>query len=163
MADSTSNSVTIVNNSNDTILGGLLCHTIGVPVITGPGPMATVLQFTDVGAGDTIGPGTTEAASSLLADYWAAALQFESTDGYMFLLGALDTEPYKKCDTPQGGSTQFVIGEYNGTAYDVSINTFEGDGSSDGSCSAVLAPITSLQDNPVAEVLTEMLKAILEG
>jgi hypothetical protein len=157
MSASNPNTVTIVNQSGVTITSLALGHYAGVSFVPpfGSDPILTVGNF----ANGATSPSGTAFVADGLADYWIMGVVMPDSAEPFVLVAFVPPVPYKKCDTPDNGSTQFIIGTESSGSISVTINTFNQDGSSDGSCSAVMLDASTLSDvwEKIIELIIEWL------
>lgn len=154
------NTVTVINNTGMTISTLALGHFAGVSFAPplGSDPVISVTNFAN---GATSPSGTADVADGL-ADFWLMGLAFEGSTQNLILIASGIPVPYKKCDTPDNGSTTFTLGSFDGVAVSVEIDTFNQDGSSDGTCSASMID-SSLLDMGWEEVLDIIIDWLGDG
>lgn len=157
MSASNPNTVTVVNQSGVTINALALGHYAGVSFVPpfGSDPVVSVAGLAN---GATSPSGTAYVADGL-ADYWIMGVTMPDSAEPFVLVAFVPPVPYKKCDTPDNGSTQFIIGAESSGSIPVTINTFNEDGSSDGSCAAVMLDASTLSDawEKIIELIIEWL------
>lgn len=161
------NTVTIQNNSGDNFSSAIIFHASGTIVAPLPVDLDVVLEFnTPLNNGGTSPSGTATVVDGL-SDWWFGALMNSSNkEVYYISSDAVADIPFKECASPDNGSTVFQIGPDSGSGYEVTIQTINSDGSSDGSCSAVAASESEIGDSWVAFAATVgagLLKGILKA
>jgi hypothetical protein len=157
MSASNPNTVTVVNQSGVTITSLALGHYAGISFVPpfGSDPILSVGNF----ANGATSPSGTAFVADGLADYWIMGVIMPDAGEPFVLVAFVPPVPYKKCDTPDNGSTQFIIGTESNGSISVTINTFNQNGTSDGSCAAVMLDASTLSDawEKIVELIIEWL------
>lgn len=154
------NTVTVANNTGTEILACVVYHGTGIPIATGPFEFDQVLGISNLAAGATSSSGIAQV--TWLPDYWVMGFVLASDPGSkQIICSSTYTEPYKECETPENGSTNFSVN----SSSDVTIFTYESDGSSDGSCDAPAVTLNTFTEIwfALANAVGDALDALLDG
>jgi hypothetical protein len=152
------NTCIITNNSGSYIDAIVLMHSSGIPVVTGPADMVPVLLATGLSSGSQ--SQTAVAQVDILDDYWVLAMIFDGNQDNYIITSSDYVMPFKQCSSPRNGSTNFVI---NSTE-DVTIETYESDGSSDGNCDAPIQPLSGFMEvwYGLMDIVSHTLQELME-